>query len=68
MPLKVVNISSYGSLKGQCQEIFEQVKTVSWTFCFPEDTVFAKNVCLHTQRLRRHGVSVVNDYADIVSV
>ena len=44
---------------------FEQAKMVLRNFSFFPKT-FTKNVCLHSQQLRRYDVSVVNDYADIV--
>ena len=63
-----------GALKGQCPEIFDtffyqkfhQAKTVSRNFSF-QPIYICKNVCPHSQRLRGHCVSVVNDYENTVS-
>ena len=69
------------NLKGQCHEIFDNFFLLKrfdlgpiWTGknCFANffffSKIFLKNVCLHSQLLCRNGVSIVNDYADIVAL
>ena len=73
---KVANFA----LKGQCQEIFGTlfikknyhcqlgpIWTNGFAIFFIFEKIFAKNVCPRSQRLCGHRVSVVKNYADIVS-
>ena len=61
------------SLKGQCQEIFDHFYLLTRFDLGPiwrgkNDFVnFFVFVCQRSQQLRQHRVSVVNNYADIVS-
>ena len=59
-------------LKGTCHEIFytflkSKTGKNGFTKFFLFAKIFVKNVCPHSQQLRRHCVSVVKDYAVTVS-
>ena len=72
-------IYSFNSCKGQCHEIFDtfslhkktspgpHMNKTGFSKLFLFTLIFAKNNCLRSQLLRQHTVSVVNNYADIVS-